>query len=75
MANKHAIERRINRLENDLYAKELRNRIALGKLVEAVGLVEEDHNLILGILVEGKQRIDDPLERMRLIELGERVHS
>ena len=45
MANKHAIERRINRLEADLQAKELRNRIALGKLVEAAGWVEEDQRV------------------------------
>jgi Conjugal transfer protein TraD len=54
-----------NARKSDTYQK-----IMLGGLVVKAGLREVSATELLGLLVDGRARLDDPVERERLIILG-----
>lgn len=54
--------------------KDAREKIALGGLIAKAGLRFEKRSLLLGLLIDAKQRIrGDDVERSRLMEIGERA--
>jgi hypothetical protein len=51
--------------------KDTREKIALGGLVLKAGLQAGQHELLLGLLVDGRQRAElDDVERARLVAIG-----
>jgi ribosomal protein L13E len=51
--------------------KDTREKIALGGLVLKAGLQAEQQELLLGLLVDGRRRVEhDEAERARLVALG-----
>lgn len=51
--------------------KDTRDKIALGGLVLKAGLQAGQHELLLGLLVDGRRRAEmDESERARLVALG-----
>lgn len=51
--------------------KDTREKIALGGLVMRAGLQAGQHELLLGLLVDGRRRAEwDESERARLVALG-----
>jgi len=54
--------------------KDTREKIELGGLIAKAGLRYEKRALLLGLLIDGKQRIGgDEAERARLMEIGEQA--
>ena len=56
---------------SDARKKDTRDKIALGGLVLKAGLQAGQHELLLGLLVDGRRRAEmDESERARLVALG-----
>ncbi|EXL02080.1 MAG: conjugal transfer protein TraD [Pseudaminobacter sp.] len=54
--------------------KDTRDKIALGGLIAKVGLRYEKRALLLGLLIDARQRLKgDEAERARLTEIGEKA--
>ena len=54
--------------------KDTREKIALGGLIAKAGLRYEKRALLLGLLIDARQRIKgDEAERARLMEIGEKA--
>ncbi len=54
--------------------KDAREKIALGGLIAKAGMRYEKRALLLGLLLDAKQRIGgDEAERARLMEIGEKA--
>jgi len=54
--------------------KDTREKIALGGLVLKAGLQAGQHELLLGLLVDGRRRVErDESERARLVAIGAEV--
>ena len=62
----------MNRLANsEARKKDTREKIALGGLVLKAGLQAGQHELLLGLLVDGRRRAErDESERARLVGIG-----
>lgn len=58
--------------QTDARRKDTREKIQLGGLIAKAGLRYEKRALLLGLLIDGAQRIrSDEIERARLMALGE----
>ncbi|ODT77216.1 MAG: conjugal transfer protein TraD [Pelagibacterium sp. SCN 64-44] len=62
--------------QNDARKKDTREKIQLGGLIAKAGLRYEKRALLLGLLIDGADRIKvDAQERARLLAIGEKVFS
>ncbi len=52
--------------------RDAHTKITLGGLIVKAGLADIPTNVLLGLLVEGRERIRDPGEFERLARLGDR---
>ena len=56
---------------SDTRRRDTREKIALGGLVLKAGLQAGHHELLLGLLVDGRRRVErDEAERARLVAIG-----
>ena len=59
-------------MTSDARKKDTREKIELGGLIVKAGLADIPTNVLLGLLVEGRERIRDPAVEERLARLGDK---
>lgn len=52
--------------------RDTRRKIQLGGLIVKAGLADVPSNVLLGLLIEGRERIRDPAVEERLARLGDK---
>ncbi|KMO37511.1 conjugal transfer protein TraD [Methylobacterium aquaticum] len=57
---------------NEERRRDAHKKITLGGLIVKAGLADIPSNVLLGLLVEGRERIRDPAEEERLARLGDK---